>query len=119
MQVVAPFEDHEKIERLLRGEKVRTTTTVPGAKHYTMTVKNQPAGGVIKTVAKDLGKEMKYSPEVVGKLNERINLSVKEASLDELLQATLKPLRLTYKLTDECSKSCRNELHVSPHRGKR
>lgn len=99
--VVAPYEDHDKIERLLMGEKVRAKTTVPGAKHYTLTVKNQPAGAVIKTVAKDLGKEMKFSPEVVGKLNEPISLSVKESTLDELLRATLAPLGLTYQLTDE------------------
>jgi hypothetical protein len=101
VHVVAPYEDHDKIERLLSGGKVRAKTTVPGEKHYTLTVKNQPAGAVIKTVAKDLGKEMKYSPEVGGKLNEHIDLSVKEGSLDELLQATLKPLGLTYKLTDD------------------
>jgi hypothetical protein len=101
IRVAGAFEDHEKIERLLRGERVRTTQTKPGQKRYTLKVENQPAGGVIKAIAKDLGKEMKYSPELVEKLNHKVSFSLDEVSLEELLQATLRPLGLSYNLTDE------------------
>lgn len=101
IRIAGPFEDHEKIERLLRGEKVRTTQSKPGQKRYTLKVEDQPAGGVIKAMAKDLGKEMKYSPELVEKLNSKVSFSLQEVTLEDLLQATLQPLGLSYRITEE------------------
>lgn len=101
LHVVASAEDHDKIDRLLKGERVPTTQVTPGEKRYTVTAENQPAGAVLKTVARQLGKELKYDPSITQKLRSNVSLSVKDAPLAELLGKTLGPLGLTYKLTDE------------------
>jgi hypothetical protein len=95
------FEDHEKIERMLHGEKVRTITSVPGDKRFTLKVANQPAGAVARTIAKELGKELKYDPEILPKLKEPVSFSVKEVSVEELLRTTLEPLGLTATVGDQ------------------
>jgi hypothetical protein len=98
-------EDHEKVELLLAGQSARTTKTIkkgPEEKRYSMTAgKNDPAGAVVRTIATQLGKELKYDAAVLEKLKQNVPLSVKEVTLDELLTTVLKPLSLTYKLTDE------------------
>ena len=100
LKVTASFEDHDKIARLLAGERVHVTKITPSAKRYTLTVKNQPAGAVVSTVAGDLKKEIRYSSELREKLTQRISLEVKDVSLDELLTKTLAPLGLTYRLKE-------------------
>jgi hypothetical protein len=65
LHVAASQDDHEAIERLLAGQSVKTTKAVKpgtggGEKRYTLTVENQPAGTVLKTVANSIGKELKY-----------------------------------------------------------
>ena len=101
LRVVASAEDHDKIDRLLKGERVLSTQVTPGEKRYTVTAENQPAGAVLKTVARQLGKELKYDAAITQKLRSNVSLSVKDAPLAELLGKTLDPLGLTYKLTDE------------------
>jgi hypothetical protein len=98
--IAASQDDHDKIDRLLRGQTVRTTTAGPPMKVYTLTVENQPAGAVIRKVAEQLGKEFKYDAASLEKLKENVSFSVKDAPLDELLGKVLKPLGLTYKLDD-------------------
>ena len=98
--VAASAEDHDKIDRLLKGERVRTTQVTPGEKRYTITVENQPAGAVVKTVAGQLGRELKYDRAITEKLKMQVSLTVKDVPLAELLEKTLGPLGLTYKLTD-------------------
>lgn len=100
LTVMAPFEVQEKIARLLQGEKVRVTTAVAPTKHYSLKVEGQPAGAVAKTVAADLGKELKFAPEVREKLQQRVSFTVKDGTLEELLAAALSPLRLTWKVDD-------------------
>ena len=55
----------------------------------------------MRTVAVQLGKELKYDANVLAKLKQNVPLSVKEVTLDELLTTVLKPLGLSYKLTEE------------------
>jgi len=105
LHVAASQDDHDKVERLLSGQPVRTTTTTKagaggGEKRYTLTVENQPAGAVLRTVANSLGKELKYDTAVLQKLKGTVTFTLKDATLDELLKKTLDPLGLTYKLDD-------------------
>lgn len=101
--VASRQEDHERIDRLLTGQSV----TVPkpakggGEKVYTMTVPNQPAGNVIQSVANKLGKQARFSPAVAEKLRKPIELEVKDVTLNQLLEKTLKPLGLTYRLSED------------------
>jgi len=101
LRISAAVEDHERIDRLLRGESVTTTKVTPGQKRYTLTVENKPAGAVLKTLATQLGKELKYDPALAEKLQTAVSLQVKEVPLEELLEKTLGPLGLAYRLTEK------------------
>ncbi len=106
LRVTASQDDHDKVERLLAGERVTTTKKVkPGAgggeKRYTLTVENQPAGAVLKTVANSLGKELKYDEALLEKLKTNVSFTAKDVTLEELMKKTLTPLGLTYKLDEK------------------
>jgi hypothetical protein len=98
--VTAKYETHEQIDRMMSGETVRTVKVAPGGKVYSLRVDNQPAGAVVKTVAKELGKEMVYDPSLVEKLKTNVSFTVKDAKLDELLAKVLTPLELTYEMNE-------------------
>jgi hypothetical protein len=89
----------ETVETLGAGVK-KTTTKGPPKKVFSMTVQKQPAGAVVNTVAKQLDKQFKYDPSLREKLREDVTFTVKDVSLDELLTKTLKPLGLSYKMTE-------------------
>jgi hypothetical protein len=99
--VAASAEDHDKIDRLLKGETVKTVVAAPPAQRYSLEVKNEPAGAVVSTVATRLGKELKYAPDVRATLGTKVTFAVKDVSLAELLDAALHPLKLTYKLDEK------------------
>jgi hypothetical protein len=101
LRVWAAVEDHDRIERLLRGESVTTTKVTPGQKRYSLTVENKPAGAVVKTIASQLGKKLKYDPALAEQLETEVSLKVQEVPLAELLAKTLGPLGLTYRLADD------------------
>jgi hypothetical protein len=94
-------EDHEKIERLLAGQSVRTTRPAKGGdeKLYNLHTGEQPAGAVLRKIATDLGKELKYDPAILNKLKQPVKLDLDKVTLDYLLEATLKPLGLSHRLT--------------------
>jgi len=56
---------------------------------------------VVRKVAESLGKEPKYERLVLEKLKQPVKLEVKDVTLDYLLETTLKPLGLTYRITDD------------------
>jgi hypothetical protein len=65
-----------------------------------MTVKGEPAGAAASTVAKELGKELKFAADLRPKLEQRVNFMVKDVTLEELLNQALDPLGLRYQVTD-------------------
>jgi hypothetical protein len=99
--VNAAQEDHDKIQRLLSGQSVRGGKTKrPVEKLYSLQVTNEPAGSVLRKVAESLGKELKYDNRVRDKLRQPVQLNLKDASLDYLLDMTLKPLGLKWQVTE-------------------
>lgn len=98
--VTGRYETHELIDRMMSGETVRTAKVVPGSKVFSLRVDNQPAGAVVKTVAKELGKEMTYDPALVEKLRTNVSFNVKDVKLEELLATVLTPLELTFEITE-------------------
>lgn len=100
VHVTGKYEYHELIEQMMSGETVKTAKVVPGDTRYTMRVDDQPAGAVAQTVAKRLGKELVFDRSLTEKLNTNVKLDLKDATLDELLTKTLKPLELTYELKE-------------------
>ncbi len=103
MLVAAHQEDHEKIERLLTGQSISIPKPAKagGEKLYSLKVPNQPAGNVVQTVANSIGKQARFSPAVAEKLRQPIDIEVQDAALSHLLEATLKPLGLTYRLSED------------------
>jgi hypothetical protein len=105
---VAPIPQDDSLTAAKEGETVetlgpgvkKTTTKGPPKKVFSMTVQKQPAGAVVNTVAKQLDKQFKYDPSLREKLREDVTFTVKDVSLDELLTKTLRPLGLSYKMTD-------------------
>jgi hypothetical protein len=91
--VLAGDDDHDQIQKLLSGQTVKTTVKTPGEKRYSLTVENQAAGAVVKTVANQLNKEMKYAPELAETLQTKVSLVVSDVTLDDLLMKTLAPLK--------------------------
>ena len=61
----------------------------------------QPAGAVVRKVAGDLGKELKYDAAVMNRLKAPVKLELDNVTLDYLLEKTLKPLGLTYRVSDQ------------------
>jgi hypothetical protein len=89
----------QAVETLGPGVK-KTTIKGPSKKVFSMTVQKQPAGAVVSTVAKQLDKQFKYDPSLRDKLREEVSFTVKDVSLDELLVKALKPLELSYKMSE-------------------
>lgn len=79
----------------------KTVTKGPIKKVFSMTVQKQPAGAVVNTVAKQLGKEFQYDPSLRDKLREDVSFTVKDVTLEELLAKTLTPLGLSCKVTEK------------------
>jgi hypothetical protein len=98
-------EEHEKVELLLAGQGVKSAKSAkvkPLPPKYSLTVgPNDPAGAVMRNIADRLGKELKYDAAVLQKLKQNVPVNVKDVTLEELLTATLKPLGLTYRLTED------------------
>jgi len=108
IQVVGPFEDHDLIARIIRGEKVRRPSTGAGRKNYTLKDTVAPVGTIIKKLAPQLGLNVEYDPGVDSKLlGQRVTVNVKEVSRDELLRAILEPAGLSFRLQG-------STLHVVP-----
>lgn len=103
LDVLASAEDHEAIERALRGETPRPREKAAGGapageKRYTLKTKEQPLEALAKALAKNLGYEVAFDPQVAPKLTEPTAIDVREATLDELLDALVSPLGLRYEL---------------------
>lgn len=101
LAVEATAEDHDKIDRLLKGERVKTAVATPGERRYSLTVENQPAGAVVKTVATQLEKELKFAPDIREILATKVTFTVKDVPIKELLEKALKPLGLAFKLDEK------------------
>jgi hypothetical protein len=83
------------------GQGGRTTKAQKGEKLYSLKVANEPAGNVVRTIAKSVGKELRYDADVLEKLKQRVTFDLKDATLDHLLETTLKPLGLRYRVTEK------------------
>lgn len=99
IQVSGSLEDHEAIDRLLLGQPIKRPSTGSVTTRYTLTVENQPLGGIVKALAQQLELEATFDPSVNSdKLNELVSFRVKDATLEELLKAVLDPAGLAFEL---------------------
>jgi hypothetical protein len=70
-------------------------------KLYTLTVENRAAAEVVALIAKNIGKEVQADTAVREALTQKMKFTVKDATLDYLMEMTLKPLGLRYRLTEQ------------------
>lgn len=110
LEVLASAEDHEAIDRALRGESpsgrptARTSGRPPAAsaagaeKRYTLKTPAQPVGGLAKALGKQLGLEVTLDRSAESRLATPVAIEVREATLEELLDALVAPAGLAYEL---------------------
>ncbi|HIA19801.1 MAG TPA: hypothetical protein EYN70_10365 [Planctomycetaceae bacterium] len=101
LEAQGSYEDHELLSRLLSGETIRTSTTKPGEKRFTLRVMKAPAAAIIDSVVQQQQWTVRFEPAIATRLKTLVTLKVTEATLDELLEKTLDPLGLTYQLKDQ------------------
>jgi hypothetical protein len=110
LRAFASAADHERIAAALAGDKPAAgvaNSPPPAAskldpdKRYTVTVQNQPAGNIIATVARQLGIQSRYERPIGARLTTKISLSVKDVPLGELMEKTLTPLGLSWRIEGE------------------
>lgn len=92
------YEDHQLIERLLRGEKVQRVEVDPQKTRYTLEVVNQPLGVVLRHIAR-LGLAVEVDPRIHPKLQELVTFRVENATLEELVRAALAGRGIRFRLS--------------------
>jgi hypothetical protein len=97
--VTASVADHETIAELVKSSGPKKPPP-PGAKTvYTLKIENQAVGAAARALGKQMDLEIQFAqgltPEQLG---QRVTFQVKDATLDELFEALLKPAGLTHKL---------------------
>ncbi len=85
--------------------KVSKPTTTGGHQVYTLTIKNQPVGKLLRALAGRLDVEMAFDEAAIAKagrsLDTLVSFEVRGAKLDALLDAATKPAGLTFRRKDK------------------
>jgi hypothetical protein len=98
IQVAGSYEDHRAIERVLRGEKVQRTAVAGADTRYSLRFENQPVGGLVTSLSRQLELELVVDPRVNSLLLQRIKFQVSEVTLEELLTKALRDTGIQYQL---------------------
>jgi hypothetical protein len=120
-------EEHEAIEALrdqLRGTRLPTKKgkeNPPGAKEvrYTLRMQDKPVGSLLKTLeSRQPAYQFEYDAAALQqagiRLEQRITLDVKEATLEELLRTALSQVRLGFEIDGQ-----KVRLYPDPRAGRR
>lgn len=84
------WEDLEIVERLLRGERVERATVVPGPSNFSLEVAEQPAGVVVRHIAKQLMYTLDVAPGAEELLEKRVSFQADRLTLADLLRTVLR-----------------------------
>jgi hypothetical protein len=99
LEVVGRAEDHDYVQLWLEGRPRRAASV--GAlvdKRFTLTVQNQPIAAILQAVAGQLDLELVWDDATQSWREDRVSLSVKNATLGELLAAVLHGQAATYRV---------------------
>lgn len=108
ISVRTTVETHERIQELLSGRSPRdvrrsgstTAADSDAITRYTLRIAEQPLGGVLEVLGDRLELQFAYDADALAaagvSLDERLSFKVRDATLDELLQALFEPAGLTY-----------------------
>jgi hypothetical protein len=101
--VTGTIEDHERIsspQRSAQRNTAKSADTDLASKRHTLTIEEQPIGPLLEQLAPRLNLELKIDKKALEQagvsLDQRVSFSVKNATLDELLQAALKNTGLKF-----------------------
>ena len=98
--ITGTLEEHDVVDRLIRGEPIRRVDTTPGSKRFDLRVENQPIGAIVKALAEREGLQLKIDLASQAKLQQRVSLDVKQLTLDELLDRALLSTGVTRRIAD-------------------
>jgi hypothetical protein len=98
LAVTGSAEDHDSISRILRGEPTRRAPAGPSETRYTMTVQNKPLGAVLRKLEMSAELQVSIDDAARGKLNDLVSLTVKDATLQQVLEAATQGTGLTFQL---------------------
>lgn len=97
-EVVGTWEQHQLVAKLLRGEAVERRTVTAGESRFTLRVQQQPVGSVLRSLRDRLMLEVHVSPEAEAEIKKLVSFEIQDGTLEEVLQAALKPAGLTFQL---------------------
>lgn len=88
--------DFAQVQKAVKGLPLDNSATVgdtpAGEKRFTLTAQRQPAGAILKAIAKEQGLTFEFPPQLLGRLKELVNIDAKNVTLAELLDQTVGPL---------------------------
>ena len=101
--VRGPAEEHEIVASVLSGKTVRRTTVGQGKTVYQLNIV-MPVGRLIRELGPKLNLEIEIDEQAIQRANRSldkdVNVSIKDASEEQLLKAVLEPAGLTYERVD-------------------
>jgi len=104
IRVEGLLEDHEQIEERLRGKPTQRTVVTAGKEVYQLSLENAALSQVVEQLAQRLQLDFQWdlpAIEAAGiSVDQLISVKVKDASLDELLQAISKGTGLSFRRKD-------------------
>jgi len=95
------YEDIDRLNRLLAGERISTTTTTSSEKRFTLSVPKAPAKDILNAIANSRKLMLIASPEAMELLTKQIGVDVKEVTLEELLNVITKECGLMWAINGD------------------
>lgn len=104
IRVRGRLEDIERIESHEQGTTTKTRITGPKEVRFTLTIQQQPLNAVLKQIAEQAKLDLRIDEAAIGKagktLDQRVSATATNATLDQLLEAVLKPAGLKFRRQD-------------------
>jgi hypothetical protein len=98
------LEDHEFVERRLRGTPTHRTTIVAGKEVYQLSIENASLNQVVQQLGQRLNLEFKWDRAAIDaagiSLEQTVSVKVQNASLDDLIKAVLAGTGLAFRRAD-------------------
>lgn len=109
--VDSTIEVADGIRRLLDGSSARPQPPAARAKsrvekRYTLRVQDKPLAAVAAAIAKEVGVELRFDPQVADMGDKLVRIEVQEVSLEQLLKTLLESGGLTYRLDEQVLEIC-------------